>query len=203
MFGDILSDEAAALGGSLGTVSGSVDFGDVTQLVVLRAKVRDALSAGSNSSSGKSLSPSTTAFSVAAPGPEGAVGPQGPTGAQGVTGPTGGTGSAGDEGLPGTPSGPPGLIGQDGTPADASADGQFERTRGATGAAGRISPLAQQICTARAAQAAGMRSAPAVSGTGTYKGRPVVVVAFRQGSGYVAYVMSTPACSLISRQTVA
>ena len=46
------------------------------------------------------------------------------------------------------------------------------------------------------------RPSPAITGSGTYAGKPAVVVVFGRAQAYVAYVLSVPGCSVITRVAV-
>ena len=47
-----------------------------------------------------------------------------------------------------------------------------------------------------------MPPAPVFSGTGTDRGRPVYVAAFRSGSGYAVYVLRATDCKVLRRTVV-
>jgi hypothetical protein len=60
-----------------------------------------------------------------------------------------------------------------------------------------LAPLTTQRCIAAGTHAARLHSSPAITGFGTYAGKPAVVVVFGRARAYVAYVLSVPGCSVL------
>ena len=69
----------------------------------------------------------------------------------------------------------------------------------AQGASGEFSTLSPPVCSGSIRQRYHLDTAPVIVGSGTYSGRPVVILIFEGGRGPVAYVVSAADCSLVRR----